>query len=681
MTSVSVKARGHGRKRAGAAKKRAGSASSSRAAARKPPVADPVTQYALDVSSGALVAGRAVQLACARHLRDLARQGTPEFPYVFEPDRVGAMLEFFDEFLTLDDVDEAGKPQKFKLVRWLKFGLGSLVGWVQQANGQLRFQEAYFETGKGSTKTPAAAGFGVYRLVGENRTAVEVYSLGVNGDQANYLYGFGKRMIDRSEELRDLLDAGEYNTAWVARNSFFRPLTSEGRSLDNKRVSLALLDEVHEYPSTTIPEKMRLGIKTQVDGLVLMLTNSGFDKTSVCWTKHDYGIKVLEQTVVDEQYFAYICQLDPCEACRLKGATQPNDGCPTCDSWTDERVWPKVNPAIPDLPQLVPYLRGIVKQAINQPSTLARTKRLIFCIWTQGHSVWIPTDVWDRCKVDRLEAEHGGRACAAAFDMSEKLDLTACAIGLRVDDEPGADEDVVELVDVDNGQEIRKTLNINFCVELSLYFWLPEQTLIERVKNEHIPYDVWRETGPGHPQRTAHCPNPWLRVTPGPVIDYDLIYEQFTGKSDDKRPVLNPIAPPFKPDRVGYDKHNASQFALQLRDKAKYTVVEVQQGRALSESFKLFEALVRLGRIRHNGNPVLAWCVSNADPKRDRYENLWLEKPSATKRIDGVIAAVIMLSQLVLLPAKRTKKRRGALVYTPSGFKPLVPASSGDAHP
>lgn len=651
-----------------------------------------------------LVAGRAVRLACARHVRDLAHQGTPDFPYVFEPARVAALLEFFDEFLTLDDVDADGRPLPFRLVRWLKFALGSLVGWVQTANGQLRFQEGYFETGKGSTKTPAAAGFGVYRLAGENRTAVEVYSLGVNGDQANYLYGFGKRMLERSEELRDLLEVGEYNTAWVARNSFFRPLTSEGRSLDNKRVSLALLDEVHEYPSTIIPEKMRLGIKTQVDGLVLMLTNSGFDKTSVCWTKHDYGIKVLEQTVSDDQYFAYICQLDPCEKCRLEGATQPNDGCPTCDSWTDERVWPKVNPAIPDLPQLVPYLRGVVKQAVNQPSTLARTKRLIFCIWTQGHSVWIPSDVWDRCRIAHLETSHGGRACAAAFDMSEKLDLTAAAMGLRVDDEDGAPEDIIELVDVDNGQEIKKTLNINFCVELDVHFWLPEATLIERVKNEHIPYDVWASTcrrcgrrADLTPDKLAgaygrslcgsadgHTFDPWLRVTSGPVIDYDMIYEQFTGKRDDKKPVPGAIAPPFAPDRVGYDKHNASQFALQLRDKAKYTVVEVAQGRALSESFKLFEALVRLRRIRHNGNPVLAWCVSNADPKKDRYENLWLEKPSATKRIDGVIASVIMLSQLVLLPATKRTKRRPARVWTPNGFVSIMPAApagveAGDA--
>lgn len=626
-----------------------------------------------------------MRLACARHLRDLKRQGASDFPYRFRPEKVAELLEFFDTFLTLDDTDADGKPLPFRLMRWLQFAFGSLVGWVG-VDGHLRYIEAYFETGKGSTKTPAAAGFGLYRLVAWNRSSLENYSLGVNGDQANYLYGFAKRMAERSDDLRDLLDVGEYNTAWIERNSFFRPLTSEGRSLDNKRVFTALMDEVHEYPSPTIPEKMRLGVKSQLDALIIGLTNSGFDKTSVCWTKHDYGMKVLEGAVVDEQFFPYICQLDPCEPCRANGATQPSDGCPHCDVFTDESKWPKVNPAILELPSLVGYLRGVVKQAINQPSSLARVLRLNFCIWTQGHSVWIPADVWDRCRVERLATAHEGRASAAGFDMSEKLDLTAAAIGLRVDDASGATADVVEISDVDNGQEIKRILNINFCVELSLHFWLPEETLIARVKNEHVPFDVWADTCRTCRRRRRECRSdghafsPWLHVTPGPVIDYDLIYEQFTGKREDRAVVPNAIAPPFSPDRVGYDKHNASQFALQLRDKAKYTVVEVAQGRALSESFKLFEALVRLGRIRHDGNPVLAWCVSNADPKRDRYENLWLEKPSATKRIDGVIASVIMLSQLVLLKAKRNTSRRGPMLFTREGFVPAGQPESGDTH-
>ncbi|MGE0363358.1 MAG: terminase large subunit [Vicinamibacterales bacterium] len=624
---------------------------------RPPPAADPVTQYARDVAAGAITAGRPVRLACQRHLADLARAGTPTFPYRFEPTNVAKMLMFFETFLTLDDVDPTtGEHLPFRLVRWLQFTFGSLVGWVHVETGRLRFVEAYLETGKGSTKTPAGAGFALYRLVGLNRTAVENYALGVNADQANYLYQFAKKMVERSEDLNALLDAGEYNTAWAERNSFFRPLTSEGRSLDNKRVFTALIEELHEHPTPVIPEKMRLGIKGQVDALIIHLTNAGSDKTTVCWAKHDYGIKVLEGAVVDEEYFPYICQLDPCEECRAKGGVQPTEGCPACDDWTDERVWPKVNPALRELPTLVDYMRGVVRQAVNQPSMLARVKRLNFCLWTQTHSIWIPFDQWEACKTT-TPRPLTGVPCAAAFDMSTKVDLTACVVAQRFDD-PKAPTDVVEIEDNEAGQAVKRTIAVNYRIRLTPYAWIPEDTMRERVKNEQIPYDVWA--------RASH-----LRTTPGPAVDYHEIYDQF----------VEEIAPRFGPQRVGFDPYNASFLGADLRDKAKFTAVEIKQGRALSEVIKLFYALVRLRRIEHDGNPVFAWCVANAEPKTDRYENVWLEKPAGShgKRIDLALAAVMAVGQVITLPAPRAKRRRGvAKVWTSAGFQDIETGT--DAH-
>jgi len=583
------------------------------------------------VDTGWLVAGRAVRLACRRHLQDVARQCTAEFPYRFDAAKVADLLEFFPGFLTLDDLGADGRNLPFHLVRWLQFVFGSLVGWVDGA-GHRRFKQAFIETGKGSAKTPAAAGLGLYGLVGENRSAVEIYSLGVNGDQANYLYGFAKRMCERSDDLRDLLDIGQYNTAWIARNSFFRPLTSEGRSLDNKRVFMALIDEVHEHPSAVIPEKMRLGIKNQVDALVCEFTNSGHDKTSVCWAHHEYSLRVLDGTVSDEEWFAYVCQLDPCESCRDQGATQPNDGCPHCDNWTDERVWLKVNPALGEV-TTVDYLRGVVKQALNQPSMLARVKRLNFCIWTQGHAIWIPADQWDAC-VSTVARPLSGLPCAAAFDMSMKVDLTGCVMAQRFDDGPEVEAATVAIDENEAGEPTKTLWTVNYRIRLTAFAWLPEDTLLERVTNERIPYDVWRA-------------KQWLRVTAGPVIDHHLIADQF----------LREIGPRFKPQRIGYDPYNATELAVGLRDRGKYTVAEIGQGRKLSEAIKLFYALVRLRRIEHDGNPVFAWCVANAEPKYDRYENVWLEKASPTKRIDLAIAAVMAVSQVIVLPAKPTRPK------------------------
>ena len=79
------------------------------------------------------------------HLDDLGRQHTPAFPYVWDGDRVLHMLEFFSTYLTLDDTDDTGQALPFRLVRWLQFAFGSLLGWVHQDTGHLRFVEAYLE--------------------------------------------------------------------------------------------------------------------------------------------------------------------------------------------------------------------------------------------------------------------------------------------------------------------------------------------------------------------------------------------------------------------------------------------------------------------------------------------------------------------------------------------------------
>jgi len=64
--------------------------------------------------------------------------------------------------------------------------------------------------------------------------------------------------------------------------------------------------------------------------------------------------------------------------------------------------------------------------------------------------------------------------------------------------------------------------------------------------------------------------------------------------------------------------------------------------------------------------PASHWAL----PEFQRWE---ASAPSPTKRIDGVIAAVIALHQLVLLPAKVHRKRVSAKVWTPTGFIEALP--------
>jgi len=611
---------------------------------------DPVSRYARAILDGKIVACRAVRQACKRHFRDYARQRTREFPYWFSPKAARHIIDFFPTFIHLED-----GVTPMILAPWAQFCFGSMFGWRRVVDDGRRYQVGYIETAKGSGKSPYVAAVGLYGLAFDGEDAGEVYAAAFDKGQASIVLNDAIRMANASPDLAQILDLGKYNIAHVESGSFFRAVSSEHRSKSGPRPSIALIDELHEHRDGTVVNKMRAGFKGRLQPLMLEITNSGFDRTSICWQHHEHSMQVLDGTVTDEQWFGYVCHLDPCDACYAEGYREPREGCEHCDDWTDPGVWMKTNPSLViGLPR-VEYLQSQVDTALAMPADRALIKRLNFCCWTQAQTIWIPPDEWEACLVPAVSERNDCHACAAGFDMSEKLDLTAGVIAIRVEDEPDVAGDRVEIADSLEGEQVVKTLDLNFCIELIPFFWLPEETLWERVKKERIPFDVWKSRG-------------HLRATPGAVIDHDKIYEEFT----------KDIGPRYHPQRVAYDPHNATQFAVALRDKAKYEIVEIQGGRRLSETFKLIQALVKLRRLKHAGNPVLSWCIANAEPQRDRFENLWFEKKSRIKRIDGLIAAANAINQLVLLPARiRSRKRRPAKIWTPDGFVPALPTNEG----
>lgn len=591
---------------------------------RRPVPVDPVTAYAQAVVGGQRVVGRAVRLACERHLRDLARQRTPDFPFYFSPAGATHIIDFFPEFLTLED----GEP--FVLVEFMQFCLGSVFGWRRMSDDGRRFQTAYIETAKGSGKTPTAGGVGLYGLAFDGEQAAQIYSAAFDKGQASLILQDAIRMAEASPDLLGILDVGKYNIAHPESGSFFRAVSSQHQSKSGPRPHIVLVDELHEHRDATVVNKMKAGFKFRKNPLLLEITNSGHDRRSVCWQHHEKSIAVLEGVLADEEWFAYVCQLDPCPKCFAEGHRQPNEGCPDCDSWTDERVWPKANPSIGVTIQ-PSYLRKQVNDAQSMPADQALVKRLNFCIWTESHQVWIPSDVWGACRVERVrDANPDSLPCALGGDLSSTLDLTSFAAAIRIDDAPGETVETVEVESLDplTNTYVKRTLNLNFCVEFVPFFWIPEAMLLQRIERDRVPYDVWRAAG-------------LINVTPGNVVDYDAIYDAL---NDD-------IAKRFKPREIGMDPWNATGLLVQLRDVAKLNVVEVPQGKKLSAACKLFEALVKSKRARHNGHPILAWNVANGERQQDRFENIWVEKPlDQTKRIDGLMACVIALDRLMQLP-------------------------------
>lgn len=437
--------------------------------------ADPVTEYAKKVVARRLVAGPWVRKACARHLDDLKhakRRGL-----VWQLDRALRAIDFFPDMLQLEDGSE------FRLLPWQQFIVGSLFGWYN-ADSTRRFRTAYVETGKGSGKTPLAAGIGLYGLTADGQPAAEIYSAATARDQASIVFRDAMRMRSQNPELVEQIEEKVGSLSVPSTFSVFRPVSSEHRGLDGKRVHMAIVDELHEHPSSIVVDKMRAGTKAQRNALIFEITNSGYDRESVCYRHREYSEKVLDGIFENEQWFAYVCALD--------------DG----DEWTNEKVWPKANPSLGvTIPES--YLREQVKEALGMPSKQNIVKRLNFCIWTEQADLWMPMDRWDACdgKVDPESLR--GRICYAGLDLSSTTDLSSLVLYF-----PG----------IDGGRDA-----------VLPFFWIPGDEIQERERRDHVPYMTWVEQG-------------LLEATPGPVINLDAIRHRINALASESGFLIQEIA-------------------------------------------------------------------------------------------------------------------------------------------
>ena len=413
------------------------------------------TRYAYDVVRKAIVAGPLVRLACERHLRDLLdghKRGLR-----FDRDKAARITNFFETFLKLSDGVWAGKP--FLLEPWQCFILQSLFGWVT-ADGYRRFRLAFCELGKGNGKSPMCAGVGLYGLVADNEASAEIYSAATARDQATILVTDAGKMVAASPELSSVIRSNQNNLSGPD-YSFFRPVSSEHRALDGKRVHMALIDEIMEHPNDLVVEKMIAGRKGRKQPLQFEITNSGHDRTSICYTHHDYSERVLNGTVQNDQWFAYVCGLD--------------DG---DDPFTDPSCWIKANPNL-GVSIEPSYIEQQITEAKGMASKEAIVRRLNLCQWTRTRTRAIDLALWDQCP-DLRGVELAGLPCFGGLDLGMSDDWSAFAV-------------VFELGDGQYGVEC--------------HFWLPEATT---QREDGRPYEAWLDAG-------------LIRVTPGSVTDYDVI--------------------------------------------------------------------------------------------------------------------------------------------------------------
>ncbi len=584
---------------------------------------DRTTDYANKVVAGSLIAGPHVRNACQRHLDDL-KQGKDR-GLRFNAAGASHAIRFFEERLKLSEGQFEGKP--FNVHPAQAFIIGSLFGWERLSEDYgwvRRFRRAYVEQGKGNGKSPLAGGIGLFGLTADGEAGAEIYAAGATKEQAGILFRDAVKMVRQSPALASRVkpsggEGREYNLAYLRKGSFFRPISREAkRTGSGPRPHMALCDELHEHPDGGVIEMLERGFKFRRQPLLLMITNSGSDRNSVCWEEHERAIRVAAGNIsarsddafyvgepLDDTHFSYVCALDKDD--------RPLDD-PTC--------WVKANPLL-GVTITAEYLTGVADQAKALPSKLNNILRLHFCQWTDAETAWMTREALEPCIVDFEPLdEHQGKPVFLGGDLSQVKDMTALGY-------------CVQSGTVEDGEHAGKPI-----YDAWVQAWTPGDTIVARAMVDKLPYEQWVRDG------HLHAPK-------GQSINYRHVAQALAEAQHD-----------FSVQCLAYDRYAFSrmlepemqELGLNIEcvehpqggvKKGKPTEAMKSAAKAAGRdaeglwmpmSVRHVEQLIYEGRLRIQRNPVTISAMMSAVTDEDRWGNYWLAKERATNKIDAAIA-------------------------------------------
>lgn len=418
--------------------------------------ADPVTAYADHVTDGKRNACEWERLACQRHQRDQELK-------VFHWDK-DAALEAISFFSRLHHYKGQFAGRAFELHPSQQFVVGSLYGWKTHKGGPRRFRYGYDELPRKNGKTTLSAGIGIMGILEE--PGAEVYSTATKEDQAKIGWRDGRAMIKGSPGLAEMLSLRVKEIRFDDRESIWRPLGADSDTLDGLNPSLALMDELHAWPSRALWDVIDDGMGARAQPLIFQITTAGNNRLGICAEQRRHVCSILDGRVTDDHYFGIIYTID--------------EG----DDPHDPASWHKANPLL-GIAKSEEFMRQQSEMAKMLPGKLNAFLNKQLNVWTEQDVRWLSPQAWDACGERVDTAALAGLSCYGGLDMAATTDITALVRYFPSEDEGG--QDVVLPT-----------------------FWIPSETIELRSKRDRVPYAQWAREG-------------LVRVTEGNVVDYDKV--------------------------------------------------------------------------------------------------------------------------------------------------------------
>lgn len=548
---------------------------------------DRVTEYAKKVANREIFTGELHRLACERHLRDLERQNTPEFPYYWDVSKSERILEYA-ETLT---IGEGFEKRPVQLLGFQIFDMGCLFGWFNQKNKR-RFRRSYESMARQNSKTFKNGIRGTYIAAFSGYYYGKLFTAATKKRQARLAWEEMSKFIqsdsdlageELSSEKDGIFAVKDYKSTIISNETHctIEALSKESGLDDGFRAIYASIDEYHQHKTNQIYKALYNGTKSLPETLISVITTRGEKINTPCYELDSYCIKILRGIAFAEDFFVDIYTLD-------KGD----------DIW-DPKNLIKANPFLAANEDTLNTLITDMQTAkdmggLEQRDFMVKSLNL----WVKNtDDQFVDIDKWKECETNKTLENMRGKPCYVGIDLSSGGDLTTVAIEIPLDSET---------------------------FYLYSHSFMPKGRLDEHIETDIAPYDIWEESG--------------LITVTGGMTEYKNDYKFIIKHLKEIIELYD-----LKIQAIGYDPHNADGFLSDLEIFGVPLLSVTQSARFLNDATVDMRLNIKSKKIEYDQkNELMSWSFTNAKVVANSFGEIKVDKEPKSKnqRIDPVDACI-----------------------------------------
>ncbi|WCM48995.1 terminase large subunit [Pseudomonas sp. WJP1] len=532
--------------------------------------------------------------------RIINRQSLVPFPPLF-PDEAAACMQVLND---LRIVDAPGSPLIGEsCAPWISDLAGAIFGAYNSNTGERLIQEFFLLISKKNAKSTIAAAIMLTVLIRNWRQSAEFIILAPTIEVANNAYAPARDMVKHDEELSALLHVQDHVRTITHRESgaTLKVVAADQNTVGGKKAAVVLVDELHLFGKNPHAANMLReatgGLASRPEGFVIYLTTqSDQPPAGVFREKLQYARGVRDGTIVDPNFLPVIYEFpkkileaDDHRKPENFYITNPNMGYSVSEKFLIREMKKAEEAGEAEV-------LGFMSKHLNVEIGLAlRSDR------------WAGADYWVGAAEKKLTLDD-------VIARSDVIDIGIDGGGL---------DDLLGFAAVGRDKRTRDWL-------VWTHAWA-HPSVLERRKAEAPRFHDFEKDGD---------------LTLSKRIGDDVLEVADLVEQVEESGLL---------DKVGVDPVGIGAIydAMIEREIPPEKIVAISQGWKLGGAIKTAERKLAEGGMKHGGQPMMAWCVSNAKVEPRANSILITKQASGSAKIDPLMALFNAVTLISLNPESR----------------------------